>query len=48
MAFEENGSGIGATMLVGPTATGNTGYPYPVYMNGGSGFGNGGFGGDGW
>ena len=37
-------SGIPATMLVGPTSVGNTGYPYPVYQNGnGNGFGQ-----DGW
>lgn len=38
---DENNSGIGATMLVGPTGYG--GYPYPMY--GGNGMGNG-FGGD--
>ena len=39
MALNEEG-GIGATMLVGPTAG------YPVYSNMGGGFGNSGFGGD--
>lgn len=43
----ENG-GMSFSMPVAPTATGNVGYPYPVYMNGGNG-GFGGFGGDsGW
>ena len=46
MALEENGGGIPATMLVGPTSVG-TGMPYPVYSQN-SGMG-GGFGGDwGW
>lgn len=45
MALEENGGGIPATMLVGPTGVGNTGMPYPVPMYGGmGGQGNGGFG----
>lgn len=41
---EEGGSaGIPATMLVGPASVGNAGgYPYPVYMGGGSGGGQGG------
>lgn len=43
---EENGGGIPATMLVGPTSYGNGGYPYPVPMYG-QGGGNGMFGGDG-
>lgn len=43
---DEGGSGIPATMLVGPTNVGSGAYPYPVYQNGG---GNGGFGNDnGW
>lgn len=43
---DESGSGIPATMLVGPTSVGNGAYPYPVYQNGG---GNNGFGdGNGW
>lgn len=42
---DEGGSGIPATMLVGPASVG-AGMPYPVYQNGG---GNNGFGGDnGW
>lgn len=42
-------SNVPMTMLVGPTATGNAGYPYPVYMNGGNGGFGSGFGGDsGW
>lgn len=42
---DENGGGIPATMLVGPTGFGGG---YPVYQgNGGGGFGNG-FGNDGW
>ena len=36
--MDSENSGIGATMLVGPTGAGS--YPYPVYQNGG----NGGFG----
>lgn len=40
--MDSENSGVGATMLVGPTGVG--GYPYPVYQNGG----NSGFGGDGW
>lgn len=44
MALTENGGGIPATMLVGPT--GGMGYPYPVYTNNGGSMG--GFGGDGW
>lgn len=45
MALEENGGGIPATMLVGPTGVGGTGMPYPVPMYGGmGGQGNGGFG----
>ena len=44
---DENGGGIPATMLVGPTGYGG-GMPYPVYQGGnGGGFGNS-FGGDGW
>lgn len=40
-------NGIPATMLVGPTSVGNTGYPYPVYQ--GNGGNNDGFGdGNGW
>lgn len=43
---EEGGSGIPATMLVGPASIGGgAGMPYPVYMGGGmQGGGNGGFG----
>lgn len=41
---DENGGGIPATMLVGPTGFGGG---YPVYQGGNGGFGNG-FGGDGW
>lgn len=44
MALTENGGGIPATMLVGPT--GGMGYSYPVYTNNGGNMG--GFGGDGW
>lgn len=40
---ENGGGGIPATMLVGPASVGNSGYPYPVYMN--SGMGGGGMGG---
>ena len=40
---DENGGGIPATMLVGPTSVGG-GQPYPVYMGGQGGGGNGGFG----
>ena len=39
---ENGGGGIPATMLVGPASVGNSGYPYPVYMNGGMGGGGGG------
>ena len=47
MALTDENSGIGATMLVGPTGVG--GYPYPVYQNGNNGGFGGGFGGDlGW
>ena len=43
MALEESGGGnFGTTMLVGPASVGNSGYPYPVYMNGGMGGGGGG------
>lgn len=48
---DEGGSGIPATMLVGPANFAGTGagMPYPVYMggqqSGGNGFGNNG---DGW
>ena len=42
---DENGGGIPATMLVGPTGYGG-GMPYPVYQGNGGGNG-GGFGGDG-
>lgn len=45
---DEGGSGIPATMLVGPASVGGAGMPYPVYMGGqqgGNGFGNNG---DGW
>lgn len=49
MSLETNGTGIPATMLVGPT--GNVGggmpYPYPMMMGGGQG-GNGMFGDGGW
>lgn len=47
---DEGNSGIPATMLVGPATMGNTGVPYPVYMNGqGNGSGNGGWdNGNGW
>jgi len=41
---DENGGGIPATMLVGPTGYGG-GMPYPVYQNGGA---NNGFGDNGW
>lgn len=42
---DENGGGIPATMLVGPTGYGG-GMPYPVYQGGG---GNGGWDqGNGW
>lgn len=46
MALTDEGSGIPATMLVGPTSVGG-GMPYPVYQQSG---GNGGFGNgqDGW
>lgn len=40
MGLTDEGSGIPATMLVGPTG-------YPAYQSGNNGFGNG-FGGDGW
>lgn len=43
---DEGGSGIPATMLVGPASYGQAA-PYPVYM-GGQGGGNGGFGDGGW
>ena len=48
---DEGGTGIPATMLVGPANFAGTGagMPYPVYMGGQQGgFGNSGFGGDGW
>jgi len=47
---DENGGGIGATMLVGPANVGGGyGYPYPVYQNMGGGNSNSGWGGDwGW
>lgn len=50
MALESNGTGIPATMLVGPTGTVGGGMPYPVYMGqgGGNGGGNGMFGDGGW
>ena len=41
---DENGGGIPATMLVGPTGYAGGGMPYPVYQGGGNGNG---FGGDG-
>ena len=43
---DDNGGGIPATMLVGPTSVGggNVPYPVPMYNMGGSGNGNGGFG----
>lgn len=41
-------SGIPATMLVGPTSVGNTGYPYPVYQNGNGNSNNGLGDGNGW
>lgn len=40
---DENGGGIPATMLVGPTGYGG-GMPYPAYQGGNNGFGNG----EGW
>ena len=50
MSLETNGSGIPATMLVGPTSTVGGGMPYPVYMGqgGGNGGGNGMFGDQSW
>ena len=48
---DEGGSGIPATMLVGPANFAGTGagMPYPVYMGGQQGGGNGfGNNGDGW
>lgn len=48
---DEGGSGIPATMLVGPATFGaqGAGMPYPVYMGGQGGGNNGGFGdGNGW
>lgn len=46
---DEGGSGIPATMLVGPASFGAQGAPYPVYMGGQGGGNNGGFGdGNGW
>ena len=47
---DENGGGIPATMLVGPTSVGGGGMPYPVPMyGGGQGGGNGGLNdGSGW
>ena len=45
---DENGGGIPATMLVGPTSVGG-GYPYPVYYGNGGGNGGGGWDqGNGW
>lgn len=41
---DENGGGIPATMLVGPTSVGGGSMPYPVPMMGGMGGGNSGFG----
>lgn len=41
MALTDEGSGIPATMLVGPATFGNAAAPYPVYMGGGQGNGNG-------
>lgn len=41
MALEENGGGIPATMLVGPTGNAGMPYPFPMYGgNGGNGFGD--------
>lgn len=52
MALDDtNGSGIGATMLVGPTAVGggyNYPMPYPVYQTGNNGGWGNGFGDAGW
>ena len=46
---DENGGGIPATMLVGPTGVGGNSMPYPVPMYGMGGGGNSGFGdGNGW
>ena len=45
---DENGGGIPATMLVGPTSVGTQPYPYPMMMGGGQGNNNGGFGDGGW
>ncbi|MBP5727471.1 MAG: hypothetical protein J6Y48_10410 [Clostridia bacterium] len=46
---DENGGGIPATMLVGPTSVGGGGMPDPVPMYGGQGGGNGGLNdGSGW
>lgn len=46
MALTDEGSGIPATMLVGPTSVGG-GMPYPVYQQSGGNNGNG-FGDNGW
>ena len=49
MSLETNGTGIPATMLVGPTGNAGGGMPYPVYMGQGGGGNNGGmFGDQGW
>lgn len=49
MSLETNGTGIPATMLVGPTGNVGGGMPYPVPMMGmGGGQGNGMFGDGGW
>lgn len=46
---DENGGGIPATMLVGPTSVGGAAYPYPMYYGGGQGGGSGGWDqGNGW
>ena len=49
MALTDENGGMSTTMLVGPANAG-IGQPYPVYMNGGQGggFGNNGFGDNGW
>lgn len=48
MALTEDNGGMNTTMLVGPANAGyGYGMPYPVYQNGGNGFGGTGWG-DGW
>lgn len=49
MALTDEGTaGIPATMLVGPASVGGSGMPYPVYMGGGQGGGQNGWGDGGW